>query len=328
MAENWDLKVGSVVFAYNTSVHNSTGHTPFQLMYGRVPTFPVDLVFPLPESGGQSLHSYVEDRVELIQRAHQRMREIQQNVAQRSARLYNPRDAQRLKVGMRVWYFTPRVWGPGIRKLRSSWGGPYRIIREIAPALFAIKAEPDGREIVAGSDSLRIYHESRTGEPDEAPGVQMDDGGDEYGELLGLPEEEEERGTGGPRYEPGEEEAEEERGSRGQERPQPQHTIVQVPQPRPVIIQVPQPGPVITQAPRATRKKQPKVGVSRGEQTDPVLQSRGQQADTPPVAPHPEMIVTTPREAPAESRRKENRWKRERRRQLDRRARAEEARAA
>ncbi len=81
-----------------------------------------------------------------------------------------------------------------------------RIVREIAPALFAIRAEPDGPELVVGSDSMRIYHESRTGEPDEAPGVQIDDGGDEYGELLGMAEEDEELSTGGPRYEPGEEE--------------------------------------------------------------------------------------------------------------------------
>jgi len=155
--------------------------------------------------------------------------------------------------------------------------------------------------------------------------VQMDDGGDEYGELLGMAEEDEERDTGGPRYEPDEEE---ERVSRGQERPQPQCTIVQVPQPRPVIVQVPQPGPVITQAPRATGKKQPKVGVSRGKQTDPVLQSRGQQADTPPVAPPPEMIVTVPQGAPAENRRMESRREQGRRRRLDRQARAEEARAA
>jgi len=207
MAENWDLKVGSVVFVYNTSVHGSTGFTPYELFHGRAPTFPVDLVFPVPESGARSLHEYIGDRVELIQRVHGRMREIQQNVAQRSARLYNPGGAQHLAVGMRVWYFTPRVWGAGIRKLRSSWGGPYRIFKEIAPALFIICAEPDGAEIVAGSDSLRIYHERRSGQPDEAPGVQLDDGGDEYGELLGLPEEDENRGMGAPIYEPGEAEA-------------------------------------------------------------------------------------------------------------------------
>jgi hypothetical protein len=60
---------------------------------------------------------------------------------------------------------------------------------------------------VAGSDSLRIYHERRSGEPDEAPGVQLDDGGDEYGELLGLPKEDENRGMGAPIYESGEAEA-------------------------------------------------------------------------------------------------------------------------
>ena len=53
MAENWDLKVGSVVFVYNTSVHGSTGFSPYELMMGRAPSFPVDLVFPLPEESGR-----------------------------------------------------------------------------------------------------------------------------------------------------------------------------------------------------------------------------------------------------------------------------------
>ena len=81
------------------------------------------------------------------------------------------------------------------------------MVRKIAPALFVIKAEPEGRDIMVGSDSLRIYHESRTVQPDEAPNVQIDDGGDEYGELLGMPEESADRGWGAPIYEPGEEEA-------------------------------------------------------------------------------------------------------------------------
>ncbi len=43
------------------------------------------------------------------------------------------------------------------------------------------------REIMAGSDNLRIYHERRSSKPEEAPRVQLDDDGDEYGELMSLP---------------------------------------------------------------------------------------------------------------------------------------------
>jgi len=40
---------------------------------------------------------------------------------------------------------------------------------------------------MAGSDNPGIYHERRSSEPEETPGVQLDDGGDEYGELMSLP---------------------------------------------------------------------------------------------------------------------------------------------
>jgi hypothetical protein len=169
-------------------------------MYGRAPRLPINLVFPIPEGGGGTHHQYVEDRLANLQDVYQRMREVQRCVVRRTARNYNPRGAQRLEVGSRVWYFVPRVWGPGVRKLRSSWGGPYLITRKIAPALFLIQKEAGGPEVVVGSDSLRIYHESRTGEPDERPGVRLDDGGDEFNEMLGAHEEDEEGdGIGGAR---------------------------------------------------------------------------------------------------------------------------------
>ena len=121
-------------------------------------------------------------------------------------------------------------------------------MRRIAPALFVIKAEPEGRDIVVGSDSLRIYHESRTGEPDEAPNVKFDDGGDEYGELLGMPKEDADWGWGAPIYKPREEEAlraERLRNSR-------------VP-----VIQI-QTTPVITQVPRVLRSTYRTPGVNGG----------------------------------------------------------------
>ncbi len=268
MAENWDLKVGSVVFVYNTSVHSSTGYTPYEVLYGRAPVFPVDLVFPLPEMGGRSLHAFVGDCIEMFQKMHERMREVQQNVAQRAARSYNPHGAQRLEVGSRVWYFTPRVWGAGIRKLRSSWGGPYRIVRKIALTLFVIRAEHEGAEIVAGSDSLRLYHESRTGQPDEAPDVQLDDLGDEYGELLGMPEENELLGTGAPIYELGEEEELELAW-------QTQQREAAIPRRRTPIT------PRLEVTLWGARNLGIHTGVTRSKQTGPVCHSAGQQTELP-----------------------------------------------
>ena len=45
MQADWDLKLNTVVFAYNTSVHAVTKMTPFELMFGLTPKIPLDLVY-------------------------------------------------------------------------------------------------------------------------------------------------------------------------------------------------------------------------------------------------------------------------------------------
>lgn len=96
----------------------------------------------------------------------------------------------------------------------------------------------------------------------------MDNCRDEYGELLGMPNEVEDRGTGALLYEPAEADAlqaERLRASRLKEAPVTQIQMV----------------PVITQAPRVLRSAYKLPGVTRGGQTDPVQQSQGQQVDLP-----------------------------------------------
>jgi transposase InsO family protein len=39
---NWSEQLPFVTFSYNTSVHSITGYTPFQMIYGRLPTLPFD----------------------------------------------------------------------------------------------------------------------------------------------------------------------------------------------------------------------------------------------------------------------------------------------
>ncbi len=42
---NWDELLDPLCFAYNTSVHATTGFTPFESTYGRKPRLPIDLFY-------------------------------------------------------------------------------------------------------------------------------------------------------------------------------------------------------------------------------------------------------------------------------------------
>ena len=46
---NWDLILNKIAFAYNTSVHQTTRTTPFELQFGRKPTIPIDILIPNTE---------------------------------------------------------------------------------------------------------------------------------------------------------------------------------------------------------------------------------------------------------------------------------------
>ena len=42
---DWDTKQDKLTFAYKTAVHATTKLSPFELMFGRVPKLPIDLVY-------------------------------------------------------------------------------------------------------------------------------------------------------------------------------------------------------------------------------------------------------------------------------------------
>ncbi|XP_072769424.1 uncharacterized protein [Nerophis lumbriciformis] len=43
--QHWAQQIQTLTFAYNATVHETTGYAPFYLMFGRVPRLPVDMVF-------------------------------------------------------------------------------------------------------------------------------------------------------------------------------------------------------------------------------------------------------------------------------------------
>ena len=58
---NLDENLQKVLFAYRTAVHDSTGYTPFLVMFGRSPNLPVDVMLGrYREDSGSSVPKYVQ----------------------------------------------------------------------------------------------------------------------------------------------------------------------------------------------------------------------------------------------------------------------------
>ena len=47
---SWDLQIPTLLLAYRTSIHDTTGATPFELMFGKEPRVPEDVIYSTPAS--------------------------------------------------------------------------------------------------------------------------------------------------------------------------------------------------------------------------------------------------------------------------------------
>ncbi|XP_065939406.1 uncharacterized protein [Magallana gigas] len=68
---NWKSYIGPLIHAYNATKHDTTGFSPFYLMFGREPNLPADLVFGLDNGErNKSISSYVKNLKERLKFAY------------------------------------------------------------------------------------------------------------------------------------------------------------------------------------------------------------------------------------------------------------------
>ena len=124
--EDWDDLLPAVMMAYRSSVHESTGFSPYRLMFGEECTLSMDIGLPrqqsdLPDSILSPYAVWVGDALEV---AYEQVRRYSGQVVQRQKRLYDRR-AVRFAVGDWVLrYYTPAKKC----KLDSAWVGTYLVV--------------------------------------------------------------------------------------------------------------------------------------------------------------------------------------------------------
>ena len=127
--DNWDEYIPSIMFAYNASVHITTGYSLFELLYGRKVRLPIDQQFF--NSAAHKYRTYEEwlnDFLDKLKIIHKDTYQIQWAKCQ----ALNEKQNQ----GRRPFPFNIGDWvamkifhtGPG-KKLKPRFSGPYEIVK-------------------------------------------------------------------------------------------------------------------------------------------------------------------------------------------------------
>ena len=138
---NWCSLLPSLAFAYNTAVHSSTKTTPFELMYGRKPKVPLDLIFGQlnlnlhldPESYASEVKNNLNKSFEIVIRNRDLAMDRNKVRHDRKVRAAN------FEVHDLVWVLDTAKTVGKTSKLTRKWKGPYRILAKINNSTFEVQ---------------------------------------------------------------------------------------------------------------------------------------------------------------------------------------------
>ncbi|GAA0156741.1 hypothetical protein LIER_38336 [Lithospermum erythrorhizon] len=139
----WYKELDRVLWSYRTTPSNSTGETPFSLVYGSEVVLPIEVCLPnitqigYEENKNDDRLGEKRDQVdELRDRALIRIQEHKQEMS----RFYNRRVKNRqFKEGDLVLRVLQASQPNNRNKLNPKWEGPYRINRVIGPGTYKLE---------------------------------------------------------------------------------------------------------------------------------------------------------------------------------------------
>jgi transposase InsO family protein len=148
---DWKKHVAAMTYAYNCTVSDATGFSPFYLMFGRHPRLPVDIQFGLEVDGSPEISSragYVEALKSRLSEAFQLASKHSQSSQGRQAKNYDRKvKGAAVAEGDRVLL---RNVARGKHKLSNRWGSDVYIVEEQLDGdlpVFRIRQEDGSRGV-------------------------------------------------------------------------------------------------------------------------------------------------------------------------------------
>lgn len=152
---DWDLYLPKVLFAYRSSLHETTGFTPYHLNFGRSPQLPIDVMLGrISKVKAQSYPHFVTQTHQYVAQAYKLVR---QHLSQHHLHNKEAHDrkgtAPELQIGDVVWLYTPVVPRGNTKKFSSFWRGPYTIIDKLGSVNYKLQ--------LIGGTQVSVVHRNR-----------------------------------------------------------------------------------------------------------------------------------------------------------------------
>ena len=154
-----DLMLPMVLLAYRTSVQETTGATPYSLMFGHEARPPADVMFGTLTPPGQAATSSSDYALNLRQRLEKSFQEVRAKMSQKQIRqkeLYDQKShGAPFEMNDRVWFNFPAIPRGKHKKFHRLWQGPFVIKKKISDVLYQIQQENSSRNQIVHFDRLK-----------------------------------------------------------------------------------------------------------------------------------------------------------------------------
>ncbi len=131
---NWDEYVSAAAFAVNTAWSRSTGSTPYELLFGRRPRIPSEIVYGSRIDIKEDKKTYGLQLPMILRDAHRRVRKVHESYVQRMADYYNAgRKSVRFQPGDVIKLYQPALQPHLPQRMQLRYTGPHKVVRVIKP---------------------------------------------------------------------------------------------------------------------------------------------------------------------------------------------------
>ena len=139
--KDWDNFIPAAFLAIRTSPSESTGESPFYLLYGREPLLLMDVSLLPPSDPASSIEEHRWKIVKQIEIAQQIAKENIMLAQQKMKTYYDQHASEPDFVeGHKVWVFTPKTYKGLSRKLLHNYHGSYRVVEKLSPVHYRLRS--------------------------------------------------------------------------------------------------------------------------------------------------------------------------------------------